>query len=179
MQASLLIALSFVVAGGPRSPDACVLPYDLRTAASQAFPGGALPRQSDNLPEDIQYQIDHGGDGCLGVKRGSFTGRGKRDYGFLLTDGDRVWLVVATLQGKSWHFEKVWNAGSSEYRMRLFVDKAAAGKFDDCCLDGELGPGQVATFTSDHEVVVSGAIESTDIAFVKTRRGWIHVWLSD
>src|ERR1700730_15102148 len=164
---SLFVAFAFIAAGAPLPSDVCAtaLPADLKAAALREFPGAALPKQADNLPEDIQYHRKHGGDGCLGVTKGSFTGRGKKDFGFLLTDGEKVWLVVATLQGKGWRFEKVWEAGPSDYRMRLFVDVAAPGKFDDCCLDGELGPGQVVTFTSEHQVVVTGATESTDIAF--------------
>jgi hypothetical protein len=179
MQVSLLVAFAFFAVGAP-PPDACAaaLPEDLRKAASREFPGGKLPKQSDNLSEDIQYHLDHGGDACLGVSTGSFTGRGKKDYGFLLVDRKEVWLIVATLKGKTWRFEKVWK-GSTDYRLRLFVDKAAPGKFEDCCLDGELGPGQVVTFTSDHEVVVTGLTESSDIAFFKTAKGWVHVWLSD
>ncbi len=180
MQGSLLVAFTFFAVGAP-PPDACAaaLPKDLKIAASREFPGGKLPKQSDNLSEDIQYHLDHGGNGCLGVSTGSFTGRGKKDYGFLLVDRKEVWLIVATIQGKAWRFEKVWKAGPADYRMRLFVDKVGPGKYDECCLDGEPGPGQVLTFTSNHEVVVTGATESTDIAFFKTSKGWVHVWLSD
>jgi hypothetical protein len=181
MLASYLVAFALAIGDGPAHRDACAsaLPADLRAAALREFPGSDLPRQSDNLPDDIKYNRDHGGNGCLGVAKGSFTGRGKKDLAFLLTEKDKVWLVIATSHGVAWNFEKVWEAGPSDYRLRLYVDVASPGKFDDCCLDAEPGPGQVVTFTSDHEVVVTGATESTGIAFFKTPKGWVHVWISD
>src|ERR1700682_158260 len=121
MAASLLMALSLVVAGVPAQPDAfaTALPDGLKVAALRHYPGAHLPMQSDNLAEDIKYHREHGGSGCLGVAKGSFTGRGKRDFAFLLTEKDKVWLVMATSDAGTWRFEKVGEPGSSDFRMRL------------------------------------------------------------
>ena len=180
---TILLAALTLVAAPPKSvhPDSCAaeFPADVRAAVAHQFPGYSLPRQADNLAEDIKYNLEQGGNGCLGVATGDFGGDGKRDLAFLLTSKSKVWLVVATAHGKSWILDKVWEAGGPSDRARLYVDVAAAGKYDDLGLSDELEPGQVVTFTSDHQVVVAGLTESSGVAFMKTPKGWVHVWISD
>jgi hypothetical protein len=156
-----------------------MLPKDLQLLVEQRIPGYRLPKQSDNLPEDIGFQVTHGGNGCLGIATGDFNGDGRKDFTFLITSEKDVWLVVAFRRTDGWRVEKVWRAGKAGGRLRLYVDVGRPGKYDDIGLAEKPEPGQVDTFTSKTDVVVTGATESTAIAFWKGRKGWVHVWLSD
>ena len=155
------------------------IPDSLRTAISHQFRGYRLPKEADNLAEDIQYNRQHGGNGCLGVATGQFGGQGGTDVAILLTSKRDVILVVAFPAGSGWRAERVWKAGDASYRMRLYVDRADPGKYDDLGLSDSREPGQVDSFTSRHDVVVTGATESTGMAFFKGPKGWVHVWISD
>ena len=175
------LVLSLLAAGPTPSRDACafMLPKDLRLLVARQLPGYALPKQSDNLPADIQYQRKQGGNGCLGVAVGDFDGDHRKDRAFLVTSKTDVWLVVVFNRPEGWQLDKVWQAGDADYRMRLFVDVEPPGKYDDIGSSDTLEPGQVDTFTSKSEIVVTGATESSAIAFWKGPKGWVHLWLSD
>ena len=181
MLISHLIAIALFATGTATAGDPCesALPADLRAAAARELPGAALPRQGDDDPEDVVYNLDHGGTGCIGVAKGSFTGLGRTDYALLLADKGSVWLVVASAHASSWRLEKVRELAPPANRVGLYVDVAPAGTYEECCLDGEPEKGQVLKFSSNHEVVVAGRVESSAIAFFKTKRGWVHLWLSD
>jgi hypothetical protein len=161
--------------------DACasMLPADLRKVATRKFPAYRLPRQSDNLPEDIRFNLEHGGNGCQGVAAGDFNGDGQRDIAFLAMSRKDVRLVVALKRSASWHVEKIWTAGEPSDRNRLYVDVGPPGEYVDLGLGDQPGPGQVEKFTSKSDVVVTGMTESTGIAFWKGPKGWVHVWISD
>jgi hypothetical protein len=178
------LPLVFAAFPGNGGRDSCTaaIPAELRKAVAHQFPSYRLPRDADNLPEDIRYNREHGGGGCLGVTTGDFSGNGRNDFAFLLMSKHDVWLAVAHRDSSAWQVEKVWNAGKPSLRIRLYVDKAPPGKYDDVIhseSDAAPEPGQVESFTSKSDVVVTGTIESTEIAFSKGPKGWIHVWISD
>ncbi len=178
----MMLTVAAVPGGFERDSCAAAIPDGLRIAVARQFPGYRLPKESDNLPEDIQYNRDHEGGGCLGVAAGDFSGNGRGDFAFLLMSKRDVWLTVAVRGSSSWQVEKVWNAGKPSLRTRLYVDKEPPGKYDDVIQsesDAAPEPGQVDSFTSKSDVVVTGTIESTEIAFFKGPKGWIHVWISD
>jgi hypothetical protein len=156
-----------------------MLPNDLQLLVVRRFSEYRLPKQSDNLPEDIGYHVAHGGNGCLGVATGDFNGDSQKDFAFLITSSKDVWLVVAFRRPGGWRIDKVWQAGEASDRLRQYVNVAPPGKYDDLGLADKPEPGQIDTFTSKVDVVVTGATESTAIAFWKGRKGWVHVWLSD
>jgi hypothetical protein len=176
-----LLAFPLLSAGPVQTQDACapMLPKDLQLLVARRIPGYRLPKQSDNLPEDIGFHVAHGGNGCLGIATGDFNGDRQKDFAFLVTSDKDVWLVVAFRQTDGWRVDKVWQAGEASDRTHLYVDVAPPGKYDDIGLAEKPEPGQVNTFTSKADVVVTGATESTAIAFWKGRKGWVHVWLSD
>ena len=179
---AVALALVLLLAGiGQKATDSCasVFPSSLRKAVERQFPGHRLPKQDDNGPDDIQYHRTHGGNGCLGADQGDFNRDGRKDVVFLASLGSDVFLMVALAGPKVWEVEKVWTVGESTYRRRLYVEATDPGKYDDLDLADEMEPGQVATFTCDAQVVVTGMTESTGVAFCKTASGWVHAWISD
>jgi hypothetical protein len=138
-----------------------------------------LPRQSDNSLDDVRYSLAHSGTGCLGAAAGDFDHDGEKDVAFLAVAGEDVFLMVAFTRQVGWEIEKVWLAGESTLRGRLYVETAEPGKYDDLGLADEMEPGQVETFTCEAQVVLTGMIESTGVVFCKGRDGWVHAWISD
>src|SRR5262245_9127850 len=80
-----------------RPADRCAgsFPAPLKRAVARQYPGHMLPRERDNLAEDVAYSLAHGGSGCLGAATGDFDGDGRPDRALLLTRGGRTVLVVA------------------------------------------------------------------------------------
>lgn len=67
--------------------DACapLIPPALQDQLQKRFSSYRLPRQTDNIAEDIQYAREHSGSACLGVAIGDFDGDGRADYAIGLT----------------------------------------------------------------------------------------------
>jgi hypothetical protein len=169
---------------GAQSPrDACtaLLPTSLVAAVEKEFPAYRLPVESDNLPEDVSYDREHGGSGCLGVAMGDFHGKDRKDYALLLTSrsADQTVLIVATRSSSSWHFDRLRDWGDG--RSRLYVATIEKGSYEQSgALHGTADePGELLRYASKHPGVVSGATESSGVAYFFTGHRWVHVWISD
>ena len=148
---------------------------------AKQLPAYRLPAQSDNLAEDIAYNREHGGSGCLGLAVGDFHGRNTEDYAVLVTSrsSDSTLLVVATLARKSWHVERLRDWGQG--RIRLYVGAVPKGTHVRTeVLDGEvIEAGELTRYTSSRPCLVSGVTESSGLAFCYTGKRWVHIWVSD
>jgi hypothetical protein len=179
----LLISLAFLafpLVGV--SGDACdtLVPTGLKTLLLSKFTGYRLPRESDNLPEDIKYAREHAGSGCLGVETADFDGDGRLDYLVALTseNGAGALVLVAMSRGVTWMVHKldVWK----DNRPRLYVSSAPPGTYDDVGeTDGPLEKGAEEHLTCPHSLAVFGATESTGVAYCFLNGKWKHVWISD
>jgi hypothetical protein len=162
--------------------DACnaLVPSGLKAVLLSRFAGYRLPRESDNLPEDIKYNREHAGSGCLGVETADFDGDGRADYLVAMTsnDGRGAVVTVAMARGATWRIYKldVWK----DDRLRLYVSSGPAGTYDDVGeTDGPLEKGAEEHLTCSHPVAVFGATESTGVAYCFKNGNWKHVWISD
>jgi hypothetical protein len=171
--------------GGNRSvlADVCDsrIPEDLKRAVAEKFKTYRLPRVSDNLQEDIDYNKQHGGDGCLGVAAADFNGDGQQDYGLLLSPPktDQVLLVAALRSGAGWNLERlrIWKSE----RNRLYVCVASPGKYrrSESFDYPPSEPGEVEAHESNLSGLVTGRTEASGIYYFWTSKGWIHVWAID
>ncbi len=175
----VLLALAPMVS---QAQDACesAVPAALKAEVLKRFGGYRLPRETDNLPEDIQYAREHSESPCLGVASADFDGDGKPDYvlGLSALDGPGALIVVALSRGSRWEFHKldVWK----DSRLRLYVAADPPGHYDDVGdSDGPLEKGQVEHLDCVHSVAVFGLTESSGVAYCFTNSGWKHVWISD
>lgn len=189
MHSYFLACLSSAVLLSPETnagtPDSCsgMLPRGLREAVQRQYAAYRLPRESDNVPDDIRVNREHGGSGCLGVTVGRYRGGKSSDYALLLYSSafdDRALLVVASQSGASqWRLELLrdWGGG----RGVLYVESARPGKYTRFGgLDGPLGePGELSQFISALPGIVSGRVESSGVAYFFTAKHWVHVWVSD
>ena len=168
---------------GPVRADVCEsrIPENLKTAVGEKFKGHRLPRVLDNLQEDIDYNKQHGGDGCLGVAEADFNGDGQHDYGLLLRPAktDEVLLVAALRSAAGWNLEILRTWASD--RNRLYVSVAAAGKYrrSESFDQPPSEPGEVEAFESNLKGLVTGRTEASGIYYFWTSKGWVHVWAID
>jgi hypothetical protein len=157
------------------------IPEDLKSLVADRFKGHRLPRALDNLQEDIDYNTQHGGDGCLGVAAADFNGDGRQDYGLLLSPPktDQVLLVAALRSAAGWNLEllRTWTS----HRNRIYVGVAAAGKYrrSESFDQPPTEPGEVEAFESNLKGLVTGRTEASGIYYFWTSKGWIHVWAID
>jgi len=95
----LLVAFT-VSAHGASVIDACQaqIPEQLSASLKQKFHGYRTPLATDNLAEDIEWQLKEGGNECLGVAIADFDGDGRKDFLLGLTSlSDEGALVVVAL----------------------------------------------------------------------------------
>jgi hypothetical protein len=172
----LLVALPAVAA------DRCapLLPESLVQQISDSFPEYRAPRESDNLSEDVKYNSEHGGSGCLGVAKGDYDADGRPDFAVGLSQigGHGAVIVVALSRADHWELHKLdsW----PDYRNRLFVDTEKAGTFERVgSAEGPLGKGELEHLRCPHDSVVFGATESTGVVYCFRNGRWLHTWVSD
>jgi hypothetical protein len=74
-----------------------------------------LPRRSDYDEHDIKYNIEHGGNGCLGVPTGGYVNSDSADYAVDLSVDSpvRTVVVVAHKSGAKWQIEQLWDWGDT------------------------------------------------------------------
>jgi hypothetical protein len=162
--------------------DACapLIPPALQDQLQKRFSSYRLPRQTDNIAEDIQYAREHSGSACLGVAIGDFDGDGRADYAIGLTakSGTGALIVVVLTRQNQWDIQELdrWPEG----RSRLYVAAEPARSYEmfgDS--DAPLEKGGVEKLVCPHSVVVFGATGASGVAYCLTNSAWQHTWISD
>jgi len=182
-----LLALGLALAGAPSlaqsHADACqnLLPRSLSDALARAYPGYRTPLETDNAPDDIEYNRDHGGSGCLGVGIGELTGEGKQDYVIGLTArkgrGGRV--VIAMPRKGGWHFQDL-RSGSEATRFLQYVEVVEAGRFDrPGSVTTPLQPGERAGLVCPHPAARVGTVEASATVYCYQEGRWLSVIVAD
>jgi len=146
---AVLVALALANAQAVAA-DSCakLIAPALRTLAEATYPEFRIPREADNTAEDISYNREHGGTGCLGYASADFNGDGKPDAVIDLSalNGDGAAIVVALANGSTWtlwKLDRLKDGGGS-----LHVATGAPGRYDRVMSrDGPLEKGEVESFT--------------------------------
>lgn len=179
----MVVALWLLLASLPASAtDVCdaQMPSALKAGMEKAFPRFRTPVSTDNLAEDVQWEITQGRDGCLGISRADFDGNGDTDFLVALTerDGPGAIVVAALSDGGEWRLHKLgtWAEG----RSRLYVGVEKPGIYRrTAALEGPLEAGEVDPLECSNPVAVFGATESSGIAFCYGTGQWQYVSISD
>ena len=156
------------------------IPRSLADALTAAFPGYRTPLETDNAPEDIKYNLAHGGTGCLGVGIADFTGEGKKDYliGLTALKGSSGLAVVALPKKGGWVFQTL-HSGAEDARYRQYVDVAAPGRYDRTRAEAApLGPGEKKSMDCPNSGALVGTLETTGIVYCYSGGRWFHVRVS-
>jgi hypothetical protein len=177
---SLLLVAIFPIA--THAEDACkpLIPGSLQAKLMGRYTEYRLPRETDNLKEDIQYARDHSHSGCLGVASDDFDGDGRQDYliGLTAKNGDGTLVLVALARGTGWEIHKldVWKEG----RSRLYVSTAPAGTYNGVGdFDEPLEKGEVEKLECAHDVTIFGTTEASGVAYCFVNSQWKYTWISD
>jgi hypothetical protein len=148
--------------------DACakLIPKAVQQVLAEHLQTYDLPREADNLAEDIAFDRSRGGTGCLGVAVGRFLGKPTNDYALLVTarPEEHVLLILVTKSGGAWRIEHLHDSGTG-LRGRFFVTTLPPGHYKDneCCEPGEppvTSDGRVRQFTSARPGIGWGVAEA-------------------
>lgn len=137
--------------------------------------------QTDNLAEDIEWNIQKGGgNGCLGVAIADFDGDGSKDFllGLTSLSGEGALVTVALARGKSWEFHTLatWKNG----RLRLYVAAARPGHFKSAAPpDGRLKKGEKESMSCANFGAIFGKTECSAVVYCYVKGKWNHAWVSD
>ena len=172
--------LGITLAAPTAASDVCErkIPAQVHTEISRSFPGYRLARSSDYDPGDLEHERQfHDGSTCISVASADVDGNGLRDFAFLITSAERgTKLVVARNLKSGWQLKSLWDL-KGEAPGRYYVNVIGAGKYDN--LYDPTEDGEVSSIRSKFPGIISGAIESSGVAYFFTSHGWAHLWLSD
>lgn len=157
------------------------MPNDLAALLADRFPQFRLPLISDSLPEDIDYQRAHGGNGCLLVAKADLDGDRVDDFavGLAPVAGEGAALVVFALRrGDEWFVSPVHDGVPHINRLYLGSVPPKRWKRTEI-LDGPVHGNERKSLRCAHNGVVLGATESTGIVYCYVNRQWLYVWVSD
>jgi hypothetical protein len=180
-----IIALTSLVLASPvyASSDRCSgkMPQELARVLVQKNADYRLPRESDNLKEDVAYNVSQKGTGCLAIATADFDGNGHADYLVALPakDSKATLVMVALRRGRSWRLEPLTTWPDSQGR--VFVEAHHAGLFEKTeALEGPVSEaGEVLSMRCHHKTAVFGFTESSAVAYCWHQDKWQHVWISD
>lgn len=178
------VLLSTLASNAVEAKDSCApqIPKSLRASLGHTFPAFRPPAESDNLPEDIEYNKKNGGTGCLGVAAADLNGDKKKDYVLALTPlkGKAPKVVIALRTAKDWSFHELM-AGVTDARFRQYVDTVEPGKYERTeALEGGDGPnGDMESMVCPNSGALIGATESTGVVHCYINGKWLFAWVSD
>jgi hypothetical protein len=178
----LILGLSFC-ARAAQEIDSCQaqIPNSLSNAVETSFPGYRTPLETDNSPEDVEYNRSHGGTGCLGVAIADLNGEHKNDFLLGLSakkDGSGL-AVIAIPTSMGWSFHKI-RSWSEKERALQYVKAVKPGKYDRAeALDSHLGKDERDSMQCPHWGALVGARDSTGIVYCHIDGSWSYVWVSD
>ena len=120
MKALTTLLLLTLIPPSSEAEDACqiLIPPALRAQVLKQFAGYRLPREKDNLLEDIKHAREHGESACLGLAIADFDGDGHRDYAIgLTTKSGSALVVVALTRPNDWDIQELggWPERGSVY----------------------------------------------------------------
>jgi hypothetical protein len=157
------------------------VPSELSRLLVQENPDYRLPKESDNLREDVEYNLSQKGSGCLALATADFDGNDQADFLVALPARDsKATLIAAALRhGKTWTIESLAMWPNSQGR--VFVEAQPAGHFERTeALDGPASePGEVLSMRCHHKAAIFGFTESSAVAYCRQAHNWQHVWVSD
>jgi hypothetical protein len=133
LRLSVVIASALVASVAAAQQDACreVLPPSLREALESANPVHRVPGESDSSSSCVPDRQRSGGNMCLLVAGGDFTGSGESTFAVLMpsrSGKDAPKLVVAVRTGGEWRLTTL-SVGQSPRVSNLVLSTLAPGEY--------------------------------------------------
>jgi hypothetical protein len=161
--------------------DACAsqIPPTLKSVLDKTYPDYRPPLATDNSKEDVSYDLEHGGKGCLRYASADFNGDGKVDAVVSLAakKGNASIIVAAISTGSTWTIHELqrWKDGRG-----IYVATGKPDRYDRVeSLDGPLERGESQSLVCPYSVAIFGGIEASGVAYCLQLGSWQHVWISD
>jgi len=174
------LGLILAIATPKLDPCEAVVPTAVRRIVRQQFPTFRIARTADYDPETLRLeQRYHGGGKCIAVSSADYDGDNRPDFAFLIANRrGKTFLVVARNLESGWKLERLSHAADDGPGC-CYVNTLEPGKYENVYGAPPSEPGEVQTFESHLSGIVSGATESSGVAFFRHKSKWIHVWISD
>ena len=178
----LFLITILVAAHNASADDSCQaqIPGKLSASLKQKFPMYRTPLVTDNIDEDVEWDVKHGGNGCLGVAKADFDGDNIKDYllGMTSLSGNGSLVVVALTRKNSWDFHKLHSG--EDGRNRLYVGVVKPGYVRRAeTLDGPLESGEKKSIQCKNQGALFGTTESSGVVYCLINGKWSHSWVSD
>jgi hypothetical protein len=161
--------------------DACKqkLPTELASAIAEQFPEYRLPRENDNLAEDVDWAREHGGSACLGATPGSYYSDGKIQWAVALrlkSNPDSSLVVVARPHRRGWIFDVLvqWPTLAS----RLYVAREQPGRYER----GAREPASLnepAQLDCEYDAIAIGETESGQSNYCRVAGRWLSITVAE
>jgi hypothetical protein len=156
---------------------------ELLRILTKKMPKFRVPSLKDLDQESINSDISNGGDGCFSVISGNFRDdKQNKDYAILLVSKktNRPKLIVAFNL-----YNNVWKI----YQLRTFcniisicyVKIGQPGTYNRTqALDfPPIENRNLESLTSKNQVILTGNLESTEVAYAYIKDEWFYVWVGD
>jgi hypothetical protein len=155
------------------------MPRDLVTQLGFNAPNFSVPATHDLDPASVGYDVRSGGDGCYVVAKGLFDEGQEAIAMVLIAKNGKPDLTVAVKRRTGWLLHHLPTfCDDIKY---CYVKRGGPGTYvRSNALDAAPDRKSERTeLTSDHDVLVSGRLESTGVTYVKDSGKWLYVWTSD
>lgn len=171
----------FAVAASLSSVDcADKIPRELANNLVITHPELSVPTMHDLDPANVGYDVKSGGDGCYVVAKGSFIEASKVSFALLFTDRvGRPLLAVASKRANKWFIQRL-PTFCDDIKF-CYVKRRGSGTYSRSeALDTKItSDSERVKLRSEHDVVVSGRVESTGVTYINKSGRWLYVWTFD
>ena len=153
-------------------------------------PGKAVTQKISQLPlasrfrrdqDEVSYNRNNDGDGCILVARGDYDGDHKQDVALILTKkkGDGTLLIAALRRSEEWDIAELPSWCGPIGRCFVMSSRPGTYKMTESFDYTTLHPDSREEMTTTTEVIYSGKTESSGITYGLIGKIWVHVWVSD
>jgi hypothetical protein len=165
--------LGLLLAASAWGDDPCVsqIPTELRALIEKEFPQYRLPLLVDDSPGGPPGM-------CHGTSTGDFDGDGQGDVAVLLRSTTDTMLIACLRVGSTWRLTSLRTLGA-QGQAAPFVATAKPGAYAQFEHTEKLERGEVRSFHSTHDGILTGTAESSLVGYFWTKAGWVHVWLAN
>jgi hypothetical protein len=156
------------------------IPRDLLSQLVVSAPNLSVPTARDLDSASVDYDIKSGGDGCYVIAKGLFEGGQIEAIAVvLIAKNGQPDLTVAAKRRTGWLLHHL--PTFCDDIKHCYVKRGGPGTYvRSNALDSPPDRESERTeLMSEHDVVISGRLESTSVTYVNNFGKWLYVWTSD
>lgn len=157
------------------------VPSDLQVLLKKKYPDFRVPHLSDLDKQSIDFDLSDNGDGCFAVAKGKFGDNFKQDIAILLVpiSDTAPYLVVAMPRDRTWKIDRLPSFCQNIQFCYVKIKKPGTYTRSEALTTPSVRKNERDVLSTKNEVVFSGHLESTGIAYVYEKGVWLYVWVED